>query len=450
MLLLTPVLAFAAGCETRRQASPSAATPPAPQPATEAPRSIAPQVETLPPLDSDIKLTPPAGVRETVVVALLVPLSGPNAAFGQALLNAAQMALFDLGGVEAGGAGIEIALAPRDTGGTPDGARRAAQEALESGARLILGPVFSAQVEAVAPLVRNAGVPLVAFTNDYAVAGDGVYILGFTPEIQIERVVSHAASRGATRFAALAPESIYGSRITAALQAAVANLNAQITRIETYDPTLTTQSISPVVRRLANYNARRAALMTQRKELEGRTDEASRAALRRLERMEVLGDVDFDALVIPESGERLKIIAPQLLFFAIDPRRVRALGPLEWDTPETWTEPALVGGWYPAPAEASHAAFVKSYRESYGQVPLPRASLGYDATALAIVLARNGGRNGFSPEAITAPNGFIGVDGIFRFLPSGVVERGLAVKEIGVRSSRVVSPAPETFEKLTQ
>lgn len=450
LVLLAPVLAFA-GCTPARQV-PVRPAPSAPAPeANQAPRGIAPQVETLPPLDSDIKLTPPPGTRQTVTVALLAPLSGPNAGFGQALLNAAQMALFDLGGAPGGGSGgMEIALVPRDTGGTPEGALRAAQEAIDAGAKLILGPVFSAEVEAVAPLTRARAVPLVAFTNDSAVAGDNVYVLGFTPELQIERVVNHAAGRGATRFAALVPDSVYGNRITAALQKAVRNLNAQVTRVETYDPQLTTQDVTPVVRRLANYNQRHAALLAQRKALAAKGDEASRAALRRLEKAETLGDVEFDALVIPESGDRLKVIAPLLLFYDIDPRRVHALGPLEWDSPETWTEPALVGGWYPAPAELPHQAFDQSYRDTYGQPPPPRASLGYDATALAVVLARSGDRDAFSRDAITAPNGFAGVDGIFRVLPSGIVERGLDVKEVGSRSSRVVSPAPQTFEKLTQ
>jgi ABC-type branched-subunit amino acid transport system substrate-binding protein len=447
-MALAPALAFSVGCTPARQ------TPPAPTPqqqATEPPAGVAPQVETLPPTDSDIKLTPPPGAKETVTVAFLAPLSGPNAALGQALLNAAQMALFDLGAANSAGGtgGMEISLAPRDTGGTMEGAQKAAQEAIGAGARLILGPVFSTEVQAVAPIVRARGIPLVSFSNDYTAAGDGVYIIGFTPEQQVQRVVSYAASRGLTRFAALAPESVYGNRIVAALQTATSQVNGQVTRVETYDPALTTQGVTQIIRRLASYDQRHGALLAQRKELSAKGDDASRAALRRLQGAETIGDVAFDAVVIPESGERLKIIAPLLLFYDIDPRKVHALGTVDWDTPETWTEPALVGAWYPAAAVDSHAAFLKAYREAYGQAAPARASLGYDATALAIVLARNGGRDGFTPEALTAANGFIGVDGIFRLAPSGVVERGLAVKEIGSRSAHVVDPAPQTFEKLT-
>lgn len=436
-------MATAAACTPPRTAPPPTSAPPQ---VFTPPRDIAPQVETLPSLNSDIKLTPPDS-GGPLAVAFLAPMSGAAAPLGQAMLNAAQMALFDLG---AALEGRDITLMPRDTGGTAAGAQQAAQEAMEAGAQLILGPLFSAEVEAVAPLARSRNVPVVAFTNDYAVAGDGVYIIGFTPEQQLGRVVNHAASQGARRFAAIVPESVYGNRLTAALKSAVGALNGEVTRVEVYDPALTTQAVSPVVRRLANYNQRHAALLVQRKELTARNDEASRAALRRLQGAETLGEVDFDALVVSESGEALKIIAPLLLFYDIDPRRVHTLGTIEWDSPETWTEPALVGGWYPAPAPASHEPFVAAYRETYGQVPLPRASLGYDATALALVLARGSMRDAFSREALTAANGFAGVDGIFRLTPAGVVERGLAVKEVGTRSARVVSPAPQTFEALTQ
>jgi ABC-type branched-subunit amino acid transport system substrate-binding protein len=128
---------------------------------------------------------------------------------------------------------------------------------------------------------------------------------------------------------------------------------------------------------------------------------------------------------------------------------VRALGTIDWDEAETWTEPALVGGWYPATPDDSRAEFSAAYRKLYGNLPPPRASLGYDAAALAAVLARGDSASRFSNTAIAQPNGFAGVDGIFRLTPQGVAERGLAVKEVGARSSRVVSPAPATFEQLS-
>ncbi|MEE8280466.1 MAG: penicillin-binding protein activator, partial [Alphaproteobacteria bacterium] len=153
-----------------------------------------------------VMLTRPPGVRKIKRVGLLVPLSGSSAPLGRALLNAAQLALFDL-------AGDDFVLVPRDTRGTPEGAARAAEELIDEGVGLILGPLFAPSVEAVAPAARAEGINVVAFSNDYSVAGDGVFITGFMPEMLVARIVTYAHSRGISRFAALLPDTVYGTRV---------------------------------------------------------------------------------------------------------------------------------------------------------------------------------------------------------------------------------------------
>jgi hypothetical protein len=51
---------------------------------------------------------------------------------------------------------------------------------------------------------------------------------------------------------------------------------------------------------------------------------------------------------------------------------------------------------------------------------------------------------------LSSPSGFAGVDGIFRFAPDGVVERGLAVLQLDRRAIQVISPAPASFEPAVQ
>ncbi len=406
-----------------------------------------------------VRLTPPPGVVPVTRVALLLPLSGPQAQIGRALLNAAQLALF--------AAGPEgFAIMPVDTAGTPAGAEAAMRIALEDGARLVLGPVFASSVAAVAPLARAAGVQVVSFSNDRAVAGNGVYIMGFTPETQIGRITNYAAARGVKRIAAILPAGAYGDRVEAALRAAIAGSVTTLTDAVRYDAA-DTNTLTPIVRRLANYDARRSVLLDRRKELEGKTDEASKRALKRLEGLDTLGDVHFDAVLMPEGISVLRALAPLLPFYDVDPRKVRMLGTVQWDDPALVTEPALFGGWFPAPPPAARAVFDGLYRTTYGDTPPRLAALAYDATALAAVLVRSRGNAPapaspqlqasaapgplpapiFTIDALTAPNGFAGVDGIFRLLPSGLAERGLALKEIRDRRFVIVSPAPTTFEK---
>ncbi len=439
--------------------TPRTGTPPAPAASAQPPAGPAPpdapvpgpsvDIERLPPAalppspppEAPVVLTPPPGVKDITRVGLLVPLTGPASGLGQALLNAAQLALFELGD-------DSFALITRDTKGTPEGAEQAAREVIEDGARLILGPLFASSVRAVAPVARADGLIVVAFSNDRSVAGDNVFVIGFLPEAQVARVVSYARSRGISRFAALIPNSVYGNRVAEAFNRAVTAHNGIIFQVERYD-SADPKSLTPVVRRLANYGVRRGELLIRRKALEGKDDEASKRALKRISHMEALGNVGFQAVLIPEGGAKLRAIAPLLPFYDIDIRKIRLLGTVEWDEPALATEPSLYGGWFPAPAPEAREGFAKLYAESY-QHRAPRlASLAYDATALAVVLGRGAGEDKFTIPVLTAANGFSGIDGIFRLLPSGVVERGLAVKEMRPRHSRVIHPAPRTFEKLT-
>lgn len=383
-------------------------------------------------------LTPPSA-DGPIRIGFLVPLSGPNAAVGKALLDAAQLALFDLGE-------DRITLLPRDTEAGPDGTRNAALQVLTEGAELILGPLLGSGVPTVAALARDRGVNLISFSTDRSVAGPGAYLIGFTPEEQVDRVVAHARARGLARFAALAPDNAYGAIAVAALRRAVERHGGEVVKTDTYPPDAA--DLTPVVRRFAAVEARRAALAQQRRQLEGRDDEISRQALRRLEGVDAVGDVGFDALLLPEGGARLRALAPLLPYFDVDPNRVRFLGTGLWDDPTIGSEPALVGGWFASPPPDSANDFAQRFNSVYGQRPPRIAVLAYDAIALAVVLAKEGrgpGERRYDARALGNANGFAGFAGLFRFGAEGVAEHGLAVLEVQPRGLRVIAPAPQTF-----
>jgi branched-chain amino acid transport system substrate-binding protein len=416
------------GCGTHRVAGPAplsqaAEEPPAPAP----PQTIAPGAVP----------AEPGAQGARVKVALLLPLSGANAGLGHAILDAAQMALFDVGG-------DDLVLLPRDTQGSADGAARAAQAVLAEGPALILGPLLAAEVEAVKPLAKQANVNMIAFSTAEQLAGDGTYLLSFLARQNVERIVAFAHARGAARFAVLAPSTPYGELVIGDLRSAVATIGASLGHVETYDPAAT--DLRPVVRRLADFDERSAALARERRQLETAGDEASRLALRRLAGRDTFGDPDFDAVLLPDGGAKLKAVASLLPYYDIDPAKVHILGTGLWDEPGIGSEPALVGGWFAAPNPAARSDFETRFQALYKQKPPRLASLGYDAAALAAVLAQRPNGSGFSAAALTDPSGFAGVDGIFRFRPDGQAERGLAVLQVERSGTTVVSPAPETFE----
>ncbi len=157
---------------------------------------------------------------------------------------------------------------------------------------------------------------------------------------------------------------------------------------------------------------------------------------------------NFDALLLPEGGDQLKEIARKLVAAGFDTRATRLLGSGLWDVPDIGNEPALDGGWFAASPPDARRDFERRYLATYGRDPPRLASLGYDAAALASVLARGQGGPPFSRQAILNPNGFTGVDGLFRFTPQGLVERALAVLEVEPQGSVVVSSAAQSFHNL--
>jgi ABC-type branched-subunit amino acid transport system substrate-binding protein len=399
LLLLAPALTACGGSTIPGGSGKPQATAPASPPgeATQPPAPVTPG--ELPPPGS----APVAGIK--LRVALLLPLSGANNALGNAMLDAAQMALFDV-------ADDRLELLPHDTQNTPQGAAEAARAALADGAKLIIGPLLAAEVSAVKAVARGGDVPVLAFSTSTALAGDGTYLMGFLPREEIERVTGFAHAKGVNRFAALAPRTPYGEIAIEAMRAAAQKSGASLGRVDFYDPA--TQDLAPLVKRFA-------------------------AAGR-----------DFDALLLPEGGARLRTLAPLLPYYDVEPDKVHFLGTGLWDEPGIGNEPALNGGWYAAPAPAAREDFEKRFREFYHRAPPRLATLAYDATALAAVLAHGENGGDFSAQALTNPSGFAGVDGIFRLRADGLVQRGLAVLEVRKDGNRIVDPAPETFQALGQ
>ncbi|NWG46011.1 MAG: penicillin-binding protein activator, partial [Alphaproteobacteria bacterium] len=327
-LLVLPLLLLAAACASLTQS-------PAPvRGAPQATTSTAPAVPAELPAgtwtDEARFIRPPhmAG-RQPVRVGLLLPLSGPNtqaAEIGRSLLNAAELAIFQVNNPD-------LLLLPEDTRGDPDGAREAAQRALDAGAEILLGPLFADHVTAVAPLARSAGVPVVALSSDRAVAGSGVFLLSFQAEDEVDRVTEFAASQGLNQIAALVPQGNYGLRVQRELEEVAGQTGAQVVSVVSYYPGAE-NFLEPTAQLASLYKSQALP--------------------------------PFNAVLIPEGGTTLRGLAPLLPYNDIDNRVVRFLGTGLWDDPSLWREPSLYGGWFAAPDPAGRRAFAARYAEVHG------------------------------------------------------------------------------------
>lgn len=340
-------------------------------------------------------------------IAVLLPFNSPDAEvkkLSTGLFNAIQLALFDSGRTD-------VLLMPRDATGDADAAARAANDAIKDGAVAVIGPLFSQHVASVAAQAAPVRAPVFSFSTDVTAINQGAYLMSLTPATEVKRIVEWASKQGVNRFAMFAPRSAYGQAVEGALRAEAQKQGAVIIGVEFYNPGDTSPQAE--AKRLAEI------LKSEAKAAPGKV-----------------------AVLIPERGIQLRQVAPLLPLLDVNPRQVKFLGTGAWNDPEVWREPALHGGAFPAPDPASAAQFEARYKAVYGEAPPRLSSFGYDAGALISALAHDDRLDG---ATLQRSDGFMGVNGLFRFASDGSVERGLAVMQVGSSGASIVSPAITAF-----
>jgi ABC-type branched-subunit amino acid transport system substrate-binding protein len=329
-------------------------------------------------------------------VALLVPITGPNAAVGQSIANATTMALLDTNAQN-------LRITTYDTAGGP---AAAATKAIRDGNKLILGPIQSDEVAPIATVARAAKVPLIVYAGDVGVAARDVFTMGTLPVDSLTRTVAYARQRGAKRFAALVPNGDYGARAQAAFDGIVIAKGGAVVGSEAYDRSNT--SIVSAARRLKARGG-------------------------------------FDAVLIADGARLAALAAPQLKRPGTASPRI--LGTELWSGEAAiGSTPALRGAWFSAVSDSRFKTFADSYQSRFGERPYRLATQGYDSVLLTIRIARDWRLGTPFPTArLTDRGGFLGLDGPFRFSPEGVIERALEVREAQAAGVAVVSPAPDKF-----
>jgi ABC-type branched-subunit amino acid transport system substrate-binding protein len=348
---------------------------------------------------------PSINTRAPVPVALLVPQTAPDgAALSRSLENAARLAMADL-------QGADIDLRVYDTGSQPTQAANAAIQAVQDGARIIIGPVFADQAGAVGRAVAPRGINVLSFSNNTAIAGGNVFVLGNTFDNTANRLVRYAVQRGRgdimIAHAQDASENVGRDAILNAIRANGAS-TAGVTGFE-----LSQQGVINAIPRIS------AQVRSSGADALFLTSGTS-------------GAIPFLAELLPENG--------------VNPQNVQFIGLQRLDIPDSaLTLSGLQGAWFATPDPGLSAQFSARYQGAYGSAPHPIGGLAYDAIAAIGALVSQGQSNALTGPALTQPSGFAGVNGVFRLLPNGTNERGLAVAQIQNNRVIVIDPAPRSF-----
>lgn len=349
---------------------------------------------------------PAIDASKPVPVALLVPRSGGSgdAIVAASLENAARLAIADLNGAR-------IDLRVYDTAGNEATTASVTQQAVNDGAKIILGPLYGGNANVAGLTAAKAGVNVLAFTNNSSLAGGNVFVLGQTFDDTARRLTSYAARQGKRRIVTVSSQTAAGElgrqAITNAAAAAGSSVVGNV--VYSYSQQGVVQAATEVKTAVRDNNADAIFLASN-------TDAA----------------LPFFAQLLPENG--------------VDPAVTQYIGLTRWDVPpQTLALPGIQGGWFALPDPALTAQFNARFSAAYGTAPHPLAGLAYDGIAAIGALVKQGNSSALTGAALTQGAGFQSVNGIFRFRPNGVAERGLAVATVQNGQVVVIDPAPRAF-----
>jgi len=352
--------------------------------------------------------TAPPGNGGSVQVALLIPSGSGQSQdeiFGQNLENAARLAMADL-------SGVNIDLRVYKTGGSPAKASALAKQAVDEGAQVILGPFYSEEANAAGVAVANSGVNVLAFSNNAAIAGGNVFVLGQTFESTAKRLAGYAVRNGKSKVLIVHDRNVAGEVGKSAIERGVASAGGSVVGVTSYE-----FSQNGIVQAAPG--------------IVGTARSSGATAL----------------FLTADTAGALPLLSQLLVDNGIDRATTQFIGLTRWDIPPaTLALPGVQGGWFAMPDPGLQAQFRARYEGAYGSQPSPVAGLAYDGIAAIGALANRakGGRP-LSKGDLTQSAGFAGVSGIFRLLPNGTNERGLAVATIRTNQVVVIESAPRSF-----
>jgi len=381
---------------------------------------------------------------DKVKVAILLPLSGKAEKIGNIMLQSAQLALFE-GGKD------NMRLKSYDTKGTTFGALNAINQAIADDVDIVLGPLFSSSTEAIMDKAYQNNITVISFSNNQMLLNNkNIYLMGFMPEQEIERIVSYAMNKGKYAFSALVPNDSYGALISKILKETVERKDGKIVKIEYYSKR--ERSLDKKVNNLINSFAisdrvykeyEEAKELSRLNKIENPNEEKDKDSVEFTYEKE--DKIFADAILLPDGGRKLNEILDLMDANIVEGRTYQLLGTSKWENESNYKNENLYGSWFASPNPDEYSDFEERFYKAYGSFPIRVASLSYDAVNAVKKTYSKSKVDIIDKEYLTNQKGFKGIDGRFRFLPNGIVERRFSVLEIRDGYASVIDSSLDGF-----
>ena len=355
-----------------------------------------------------------------VKIGLLLPLSGSNSKIGESLLKASRLSLNKT-------KNKNIKLLVKDTENIDKNIISSYYELINEDVDIILGPLFSKNIELITPIATEENTIMITFSNNMGIKNENTFISGLAPENEIEKIFEYAILNGKNKFAVILPNNQYGLRSKKLIENILSENQSLLSKLVLYDSK--NPDFYMVAKVVANYEQRKFDLEKKLEELKNIESLDSKKIYKKLKNQDTLGELDFDSLYIGvENVKHLSMLASILPYYDVDPKKVFYMGNSLWAQNIVLKEPALEKGYFPNIDQIGIENFELEYQSIFAQKPHKVSSLAYDLIGLISSLQKNS--QNIDVKNITNKNGFIGSNGLFRFKKDGSIERSLSIFQI--------------------
>ena len=334
--------------------------------------------------------------EEKIKIGLLVPITGQHSEIGKSIIKSVRLAINKIDNPL-------IEILPRDTQSNPLITLRKAKELNEIGVKIIIGPVFNKNL---IYLDEIKDVIFLSLTNKIVNNPKNIISTGINSGSQFNTISKFQKINEIEKTIILIPKENYKEEIEKAIQQSKIKVN----KVHYYesDPTKLTNQIEEITK----YFQRKQNLENEIKRLEKSNKPNKKREIEDLKKLDTLGKVDFDAIIISDFDESLKSITTSLLYTDVSPKDVYFITLNQWFDESLLKETSSQPIYFPSINKENYDYFIKTYHETFNEYPNQLSFLSYDLIGLVYYLIV---KNNFvvSKKMFLKKNMFKGKIGIF-------------------------------------
>ena len=335
--------------------------------------------------------------NDQIKIGLVIPLSGEDRELGETILKSVQLAVNEIDD-------NKILIIPKDNLNDPDETLKVSNELYNQGVKIIIGPIFKKNTVRLNEL--NNDLIFLSFTNKIQDPKKNIINAGVNSVSQFNAIKKFQSLNGIERSYLFSPNTDIQNEIKIGVKRSKIKLKDQF--FYDPDPTLITKQIEDVTR----YRVRKQNLEDEIKRVENSEEANKEKKLEQLKKLDTIGGINFDSVIIADFEEDLKSVATSLIYTDIPPTRVTYITLNQWFDKSLLNENMIQPIYFPSVNYENYVAYLEKFNNTFQSSSNQIAFLSYDLTGLVYYLLF---KNNFivNNEIFYKKNSFKGKIGIF-------------------------------------